>query len=1200
MNNTMVQFPQGTGGNARFPHLGLILRIILLLCNLLFASVASSQSGIERGPVSAELKECFSNLAHISFVGPQSTDDDVVVADSRPIDGMFCVGLQVRQGSVGELSVWTFVADLEGSQILTLSDGNTVIRSSETEGSTNHFYYNNILYDAVITEGFYFIAFEGKGTLDLDFTFKNLAPCVDGAIPVSLAQRIDLAAIIEAQDIECTQLRLSQAGELRVGALSGFENFILVRTNPALSTLLPTSRSLDSGHRLTWSIPSAGTYVLIPYFHDNEFNPSENPSEDLHLMRVDFEAREEEECADQGRLQIGDIETGIFEDDDSGCHRFRLRSDQSSTAVFEFSVTGSSLTQIRILEGSREDIAAPVSDELTLPWPLQPSPTRYWVEVHGSGSYSLLVTRRESRADCSNPEPLVLGTTVENGRIGSASDVDCYAIAVPEYGEVRVRARTSLDAAVELLSVIAPAQRIAGVDSPSSGNESQISAVVERGRYIVRVRPLNRDTGTYRLEVEFTPLPDRHGDCSNPTRLSLTGTGEEEGRIANASDEDCFAITVPGHGKLTVLTTGNLNAMVELLSDHPQLSTLASGDSVTSGRNFVISGNVDEGSYHVRVRSIQGGVGTYRIRVTLALIDNHGDCYSPTAVEFSTPVRGHISPSDDIDCFRIGVPSPGTLRIWMAGDLQAGAELFGTTRGAVDFNARVAGDRAVDGGRPEISLELGRGAYYLQIGSLGGDTGAYELHVEFEPTEDNHGDCSDPTTWDFSGPVTGRISPANDIDCFRLLVTAYGELRVWTTGSTDTIGAVIAEPTVAGRRSNDDNGRDGVNFEIAWRVGAGYHLVEVRSPPGVTGTYELHAEFMPVEDDHGDCTDPTPLQFSIPIPGEIGPVDDVDCFRVSVSEYGTVQLWTTGDLDTVGELLVLQGDFGQVASAPGDRGRNFEISRVLQPDEYYLVVRSLGSDVGHYQVHAGFEPILLPRTRFSSGGGTVDAASSAPIGLTLEEPYSAEDIVGQFRLTMIPRVLREDLAVQWDAGGREIAFRVPQGATEAVFPGLGPNDPPRGEVEFQSGTVAGSIVVTARLRRASSEADSDSASESELVFDVAEAAPVLVRARFETVGQGRFGVSAVGYATSGEVNSLALDFQVGSGTQITGSNFVVDVSNQFRDYYSSDVSAAYGSMFSVRVEFDLVEGQLSNLAKVIVTATNGIGTSNAVEATPGN
>ena len=99
--------------------------------------------------------------------------------------------------------------------------------------------------------------------------------------------------------------------------------------------------------------------------------------------------------------------------------------------------------------------------------------------------------------------------------------------------------------------------------------------------------------------------------------------------------------------------------------------------------------------------------------------------------------------------------------------------------------------------------------------------------------------------------------------------------------------------------------------------------------------------------------------------GRIDPGNDTDYFAVRVSGAGTLTVYTTGSLDTTGEL---QSNSGSSLGSDDDSGTgtNFRIEREVSAGTYYIKVESYRTNTGSYTLNADFS---------GSGGGGSDEAS---------------------------------------------------------------------------------------------------------------------------------------------------------------------------------------------------------------------------------
>ena len=244
----------------------------------------------------------------------------------------------------------------------------------------------------------------------------------------------------------------------------------------------------------------------------------------------------------------------------------------------------------------------------------------------------------------------------------------------------------------------------------------------------------------------------------------------------------------------------------------------------------------------------------------------------------------------------------------------------------------------------------------------------------------------------------------------------------------------------------------------------------------------------------------------------------------------------------------------------------------------------------------------LPKVLFSHAGGTVGSAEQVQLDVSLGALYPY-DVVGILTLAFETRAFASDPAIQWSTGGRQAAFLIVAGSTEATYTGQ------VSSTAFQTGTVAGEIVVTGRFftvpdgflsvpsdPQAQLQAGAEITPETipELRFTVMEAAPVVTSVSLGGTGQGRFSIQVTGYSTAREVDSISFVFTGTEGSDLQTSQLEADVSQKFRTYYSGNQSASFGSQFTATVEFSLEEGVFEDLMSVSVTAANGYGASNSV------
>ena len=129
--------------------------------------------------------------------------------------------------------------------------------------------------------------------------------------------------------------------------------------------------------------------------------------------------------------------------------------------------------------------------------------------------------------------------------------------------------------------------------------------------------------------------------------------------------------------------------------------------------------------------------------------------------------------------------------------------------------------------------------------------------------------------------------------------------------------------------------------------------VEETDETNNTGFIVITVEASTSDDDHGNTFgSATTVELNRPVSGNIETEDDDDYFHFVLTRYGTITAFTTGDTDTVGALGVDLENF-IAANDDGGSGKNFLITRKLDPGTYYLVVLSPGRP-GPYTLRVNF------------------------------------------------------------------------------------------------------------------------------------------------------------------------------------------------------------------------------------------------------
>jgi hypothetical protein len=277
--------------------------------------------------------------------------------------------------------------------------------------------------------------------------------------------------------------------------------------------------------------------------------------------------------------------------------------------------------------------------------------------------------------------------------------------------------------------------------------------------------------------------------------------------------------------------------------------------------------------------------------------------------------------------------------------------------------------------------------------------------------------------------------------------------------------------------------------------------------------------------------------------------------------------------------------------APLNAGQTISFTMAFEPDRIGPQNATLAVNAASFTLTGiGADVPELPRVSFSTSGGNVNAADAVPISLEIAESFPV-DIEGTLSLTFDTAAFANDPTIQFSTGGRNARFRIAKGRTEAIFPGNLTTNP------FLTGTVAGTITVSATFETEAGGVDITPDTVPEVEFTVGKAEPSLLRLVLGTTGQGRFSVQVTGFATSRTVSQLQITFVGVAGSNVTTPSLTAEVSSEFGTYYGGNQSASFGSQFTATVNFTVNDGEFEDLSAVSITASNENGQSNPVSLT---
>ena len=251
-----------------------------------------------------------------------------------------------------------------------------------------------------------------------------------------------------------------------------------------------------------------------------------------------------------------------------------------------------------------------------------------------------------------------------------------------------------------------------------------------------------------------------------------------------------------------------------------------------------------------------------------------------------------------------------------------------------------------------ITALLDPGIYYIEVSDFNDDIGDYDLHV----------DVVTATEIELNTTVSGTIDSGNDVDYFSIDISTPTFVVIFTTGNLDTVGLLLVDRTnsILQLEFDDQSGEEN-NFLIRDRLNPGTYYILVGSFG--TGDYILHV----------DVFTTTEIELNTSVSGTIDPADDIDYFSLEINTPTNVNIFTTGNLDTIGGLFDGTNTFLQSDDNSGGYP-NFLISARLNPGTYYIGVLTFFGDPGDYILHV--DVVTVTEIELNTpASGTIDPAN---------------------------------------------------------------------------------------------------------------------------------------------------------------------------------------------------------------------------------
>jgi hypothetical protein len=224
-----------------------------------------------------------------------------------------------------------------------------------------------------------------------------------------------------------------------------------------------------------------------------------------------------------------------------------------------------------------------------------------------------------------------------------------------------------------------------------------------------------------------------------------------------------------------------------------------------------------------------------------------------------------------------------------------------------------------------------------------------------------------------------------------------------------------------------------------------------------------------------------------------------------------------------------------------------------------------------------------PSVAITGLSATGVAATQPPAAVTLSGP-SPVSTTGTLTLAFAPLSgAAQPFDAKFASGSPYTApFTIAAGSTQGLFAGAS-------SVPVMIGTVAGTITITTTIQ------DPTLTPPAKILITVNPTVPVITKVTFGAVANGTFTISVTGRSTPRDMTSALFHFALPTTTQPSTLDVTVPLTSAFSAWYGSSSSNAFGSTFTVTVQFSFTgpPGSTVPFTAVTVTMTNSVGASNA-------
>jgi hypothetical protein len=341
----------------------------------------------------------------------------------------------------------------------------------------------------------------------------------------------------------------------------------------------------------------------------------------------------------------------------------------------------------------------------------------------------------------------------------------------------------------------------------------------------------------------------------------------------------------------------------------------------------------------------------------------------------------------------------------------------------------------------------------------------------------------------------------------------------------------------------------------------------------------------------GAATNLSYLVVQAGTPAAVSPGGVVDFGPAGIGSTNSVELQIRNEGETPAPIDLISASDAPVFTAAGPQlpttiapGASLTLSLAFQPAAFssYSGTLEVGSALFSLEGRG-----VLGGAEITGVADTVPAGAQSQVGVQLSGP-APQNLSGLLTMVYTPAgSLQPDPSVQFQTGGTSVPFTVAEGFRKAVFSG-------GDTVGFQSGTVASNFLFSASLE--AGELDVTPSPAPSRSASVPGGPPTISRVTVEAVTASGFTVVVEGFSATREITQATFNLTGRSGIQVQPASITPSgIAAVFQNWYQSEASLAFGSMFTLTVPFT-ISGETNAIASVSATVSNAQGASQAMSA----